>query len=575
MTVDSIDGFNCASEPVGVTKVRRLKHRQVIAVAIGGLIALKLAILFVLAWNSRFVMDEFVQFGWAKYLSNGLFESIWPTKAVGYAIFFSLAHVVGWDARSMLLAGRMETALLALGTLAVVYVSARAIGESKTRSGLVVLILLCFSNFIERIFETRAEPVAVFFGAAALLVALCRRDRRLWILVAGALSGLAFLSTQKAVYFNVALGLALIGDAALERRYTLGIARGFWLVLGWLVPVIVYCLAFGKDHPLAVAQTVFFGPVDALSPQIAAGYGGLRHFVVQTLVRNALLYPFCFGGMILSLVQIRRLDTRSRLALIFSVIVTALVFAHDQPWPYVFVMALPFMALWSLKPFDALADYDAMRFAVAGLLGVAIAASFVGNLLYLRRDNHDQLEIVARTESLLGPNDVYFDAIGMLPNRREPSTLWLDRQAVQTTLREGRKSAAYKVFAESPPKLVIWSYRMDAIEPVVAPLIRNSYVQVAPNVRMAGRKLHLGAATQFKVPISGLYALYSVTGRQVFGRIEVDGQSRGFPVRLEKGSNSIRLVEGPTEALLLPDGDYGGKIGPSSDDRSLFNGVYD
>ena len=49
-------------------------------VAIGALIAVKIGILFVLASNSRFVMDEFVQFGWAKYLSHGLFETIWPAK---------------------------------------------------------------------------------------------------------------------------------------------------------------------------------------------------------------------------------------------------------------------------------------------------------------------------------------------------------------------------------------------------------------------------------------------------------------------------------------------------------------
>lgn len=134
---------------------------------------------------------------------------------------------------------------------------------------------------------------------------------------------------------------------------------------------------------------------------------------------------------------------------------------------------------------------------------------------------------------------------------------------------------AYKVFASTPPKVIIWSYRMDAINSVVGPLIDESYVSVAPNVRMAGRKLHLGDTTQFKVPISGSYALYSPTGKRVPGRIEVDGRSRGFPVQLERGVNSIRLVEGTAGALLLPKGDYDGKIRPGSDDRSLFNGVYD
>jgi hypothetical protein len=552
-----------------------VEGRRAIAIVIGGLVAIKIIVLFILAWNRRIVMDEFVQFGWAKYLSNGLFETIWPTKAVGYAVFFDLAHLVGWDARSMLLTGRTEAALLACGTLAIVYALARAIGQSRTGSSLAVLVLLCFSNFIERIFETRAEPLATFFGAAALLAALRSRDRRWWILAAGVLSGLAMLSTQKAIYFNVALGLALVGDAALDRRYAPGVARGAWLVLGWLIPVVVYCLAFGGAHPLRVAQTVFLGPFVALSPQIAADYGGLRQFVVQTLVRNALLYLFCVAGMILALVRVRRLDGAARIALLFSVIVTALVFVHDQPWPYVFVMALPFMALWAHEPFDALAGRRLYRTAAWAMLALAVAGSFARNVQALRIDNHAQLALVDRAERLVGPNDTYFDGVAMLPNRREPSTWWLDRHAILETRREGKTSVPYRIFADSPPKIILWSYRMDAIEPVVAPLIRNSYAQVAPNIRLAGRLLAAGERVAFDVPIAGNYGLYDLTGAPLRGRVEVDGRPHDTPVRLVTGRKTVRLLSGPRDALLLPVGAYDGLFAPGGDDPQLFANVYD
>ena len=59
------------------------------------LIALKIIFLFALAYRSRFVMDEFGQVGYAKYLGNGLFDTIQPAKAVGFTVFrswpFSLA----------------------------------------------------------------------------------------------------------------------------------------------------------------------------------------------------------------------------------------------------------------------------------------------------------------------------------------------------------------------------------------------------------------------------------------------------------------------------------------------------
>lgn len=544
-------------------------------ILLGVLIALKIVLLFTLAWNARFVMDEFVQLGWAKYFANGMFGTVWHAKAVGYAIFYEIAHLIGWDATSILLAGRMQTALLACATIAFVYACARALGEDRIRALVIVLLLLCFSNFMERIFRTIAEPLAVFFAVAALLVVLRARELRGWQLVAaGALSGLSFLATQKSVYFNVALGLGLVADAALTRRYAAGIARGAWLVLGWSVPIIAYCFIFGGMDPVPIARSLIFGPLE-IAMRGGADYGGLRRFVLQTLARNYVLYVFCFSGMALSLMQIMKLDERRRIALIFSVVVTALVFAHDQPWPYVFIMALPFMSLWSLTMLDGLATrVRYLRFAWIAL-ATAMAISFVVNLLYLRFDNAAQRELVARAESLLAPDERYFDGVGMLPNRMEPTTLWLDKHYVLATLREGRNSAAYNVLGKSPPKLILWSYRMDYIYPVVAPLIVNSYVRIAPNLRIAGSRLYPGERKIFEVPIAGSYALYSADGTPLRGEVEIDGAMLDPPFNLTTGPKTVTLRNGAGEALLLPAGSYAGHFKAGGDNDLLFDGVYD
>jgi hypothetical protein len=262
-------------------------------------------------------------------------------------------------------------------------------------------------------------------------------------------------------------------------------------------------------------------------------------------------------------------------ALIFSVVVTAFVFAHNQPWPYVFVMALPFMALWSLEPFDALAARRAYSTAAVAVLAIAIAASFARNILYLKLDNHDQLALVARAETLVAPGDVYFDGVGMLPDRREPSTLWLDRHAVLQTLRERQASEAYRIFATAPPKVIIWSYRMDAIAPVVDPLIRDSYVRIAANIRIAGARLRRGEAVPFSVPLAGRYALYDLKGNPVPGRLALDGASLEAPLELRKGATRVTLASGPGEALLLPQSSYAGRITPGPDNKALFDQVYD
>ena len=580
---DPADASGCFAEPGSLRRASSasaihptVSARRSAPYLIGVFLGLKLGLLFALAWNSRLVMDEFVQLGWSKYINNGLFETVWPGKAVGYAAFYKLAHLIGWNATSILLVGRIQAALLACATLAMVYACARALGESRLRSVVILLLLLSFSNFIERIFRTIAEPLAVFFAVAALLVVLRRRaDRPTTILAAGVLCGLSFVTTQKAVYFDVALGVALIADAAIARRLRAVIDRGAWLVLGWIIPVAGYCVLFGGTDPVPVARNLLFGPTAVVSSSIAAEYGGLRQYVLQTLLRNLVLYAFCFAGMIMELTRIRQLDERRRIALVFSVVITALVFAHNQPWPYVFIMALPFMSLWALVPLDRIASEPKyVRLAVLAL-AFSVVVSLVRNVQYLQIDNGRQLALVARAESTLRPGEVYFDGIGMLPNRPEPSTLWLDRHYVLKTLNEGPRSEAYGIFAESPPKIILWSYRTSAIEPVVGPPIRDSYVQVAPNLRVAGRRLVRREPTIFKVPLAGRYALYAENGRPVEAQVEVNGVRSYGPFDLDRGSTRIVLVSGPERAFLLPQGSYEKAIRPGLDDKSLFDRVYD
>jgi hypothetical protein len=558
----------------GAVSIFAGRERQA-AVLFSALIALKLLLLFVYAWNSRIVMDEFGQLGYAKYLGNGLFDTVQPPKAVGFAVFYKLAHLIGWDAQSIVLAGRFQTALMACATLAMIHACARSLGADRVGALAVILILLCFSNFIEQIFRTRAEQLAVFFAAAALLVLLRGRADRPGVgIAAGLLSGLAFLATQKSIYFNVALGIALVAEAAIARRYLAGVTRGAWLVLGWLVPIIVYCLAFGGTDPAPIARSLVFGPVE-VATRGGAEYGGLRDFVAQTLLRNAVLYFFCFAGLVLGMVGIRSSSEGARIALIFSAIITALVFAHDQPWPYVFVMALPFLALWSLTLLDRLAaNPHHVRLAWIAL-SIALATSFVRNVRYLEYDNAAQLELVARAEALIGPDEIYFDGIGMLPNRPEPTTLWLDRKYVLATLREGQASEAFQVLTRTAPKIILWSYRLDAIHPVIAPAVQHSYVRVAPNLRIAGRDLIAGRRATFKVPVAGRYALYTRVGAPLQGQVEVDGQMLTAPFQLAAGTRTLALLSGPSRALLLPEGSYRGILKPGDDNDALFANVYD
>jgi hypothetical protein len=99
---------------------------------------------------------------------------------------------------------------------------------------------------------------------------------------------MSFLATQKAVYFDIALGLALVTDAALARHYRAALMRGIWLLLGWGLPILAYCLAFGGDDPARIAMHLAFGPMEVATTG-GDVYANLRGFVWQTLLRNGLL----------------------------------------------------------------------------------------------------------------------------------------------------------------------------------------------------------------------------------------------------------------------------------------------
>lgn len=535
-----------------------------------GVVAVKIALLFALCLTSILVMDEFVQLGFAKYLGNGFFDTIWPVKAVGYAVFYKIAHAIGWDAVSTLLAGRVITALLGCAIVGMIFACARLLYNGLIYSLLVLVTLLSFSNFIERIFRTRAEPLAVFFAVASLLVLLRGEASRKSIFLAGMLTGLAFVTTQKSIYFNIALGAALVIDAAMMREFRLVFVRGFVLLAGWFVIVVLYCVAFGGLSPLPVAHNLFFGPTDLVS-EVPKVYTGMDRFLLDTLLKNVLLYAICAAGMGLALARIFSLDSTTRIALVFSVVITGFVYTHNQPWPYVFVMALPFIALWAPKLLQTLSANPRYTNIVCIILAVALGSSFLRNGLYLTQyTNGDQLKVTRMAETVTGQDARYFDGVGMLPNRSEPSPLWLDKPLIERSLDQGVKSELFEIFTKSPPNTVIWSYRLDQVETVIQDQLDASYVKVAPNIRLSGRRLENGASSMFTVPLPGKYALYSDDGQPLAGPVLIEGKPATLPIALSTGPVTIEFGGRAGTALFLPQGRYQNILDANAPDYAFF-----
>ena len=391
-------------------------RRAAIAV-LAAVLAVRVLLLPVLAWNSRYVMDEFSQASFPRYLTWGFYGAFDPIKTVLYVYVYGVAHLAADRAVDLLHVARMEGALLALLVAGFTWGISRRLGRGRFQSWFAVAVLFSFTNFMERSFRIRSDTVAVFFASAAALAAVWSDGPRAAFL-SGALAAAAFLSTQKAAYAVVALGLAFAASG-----FGAGARRAFARIAayggGIAAALLAYAAWFDFGQPFRVLSMVFLSPLRYAPLHDNPFYAGIRRaYVTQTLVRNPVSYGLAVIGLGLVLARFRTVPPRLRLTAVAAAVVAVLVFRHEQPWPYVFVMALPFLSLFAPDAVDwaegrAGSGGPWVRLAAVALLLWQLPRNFA----YLRVDNWVQNDVVRYAESLLAPGDRYFDAIAMVPTR--------------------------------------------------------------------------------------------------------------------------------------------------------------
>ncbi len=535
----------------------------------------KLGLVVFFAFNTQFVMDEFWQFGQSKYLGNGFFDTIWPAKAVGYAVFYKPAHWLGWDAASAILIGRFQTALLAFGTLALLYAIARVLHQDRLRALLVVLLVLSFSTFIERVFRTRSESLALFLAMAALYWTISRDTERIkTILIAGAFSGLAFLATQKAIYFNLALGLGLTVEALSQLDIRAALKRGAALIAGWFAPILVYSLAFGGWDMTAILLSLFKGPVE-VATNGHAYYSNLDRFFWQTIERNLLAYLLAAGGLVASVFKWKGLSPAQKIAVVFTLVMTILIARHNQPWPYVFIMVIPFLCLWAPVTLDLGSRGKIHSGRIQAIWAIAILLSFVRNFEYIGHDNRTNLDVIRQVDHLMVPGERYFDGIGMLSNHADSQRRWLDARQVHIANTEGEASDVMQKLRATPPHLIIDSYRIRNLHDLLSPFLENAYVRVAPNILVPGIRLPDAREVVFKTPLEQEFGLFDKRGQPVQMPLLVDGTLVQLPVVLQPGSHRIHLdIDADWPVFLLPAHKSYSDLDPIAAPLSIFASVY-
>jgi hypothetical protein len=527
--------------------------------------AAKIGLLCVYAVHTQYVMDEYWQGGESLYLRE-FYATYDPVKTVLYTYFYSIARMVSDTSVELMRAARVQTLLLVFAMLAILWRTWRNLDLGRDEALFALCVLLSFSNFMERAVRVRSDHVALFFDVAAVAV-VCRGSvtSRWRAFAGGALIGLAFLSTQKAAYAALAMGIAmtiaLVTTAGIRRAITTGAA----CLSGFLVALAAYAAYFsGRGSVMKPAMTK---PID-LVMNAAAYYPNMRYYVWQTLSRNWLPYLLAIGGLAIAFAGWKRATPARRFAMVFSTVFAALVFTNNQTWPYVFVSAIVFLAPWSVEGLRVLRRVAGQRAEIAQLaLVLVLAFSLARNFAYLEKDNAVQEAVSDQAERLLGPNDRYVDGIGMITTRRQAEHYWWDGMVI-ARMQEDARNGLFTNFTglRRQPKLFVLNYRVLALQPILRTFWEHSYVRVHRNILLSGVQLGDGE-TIFVPRWTGAYGKPN-------GRITIDGVETMTPVRLEAGR--VYRIRSSVPMFLLPADVQLDLTEPvTAPPLELFDGVYE
>ena len=558
----------------GGERIRRLAFAVLLSV-----LAVRVLLLPVLAWNARYVMDEYAQASFPRYISWRFYDGYDPIKTVLYVYVFDVAHRLARNAVDLLHVARMEGVVLAFLVAAFTWGISRRLGRSRFQAWFSVAVLFSFTNFMERSFRIRSDTVAVFFASAAVFAAV-GSEGPLAAFLAGMLAGGAFLSTQKAVYPLAALGLAFVISGLGAFPVPRQVARCGAYAGGVAASLLAYGTWFDFRNPFRVLSMVFLSPLRFAPLHGNPHYANIRGlYVGQTLSRNPVPYALAFLGLALAFTRFRSDASKLRLAAVASTVVALLVFRHEQPWPYVFVMALPFLAVFAPVALAWLEERAGatgpwVRLAACALLLLQLPRNFA----YLGHDNWVQNEVVAQAERLLGPDDRYFDGIAMVPTRpsADPAS-WeaLILEDVRARLVGGDDSPIREIL-EKRPKVWILNYRIHALREFLPRLLDPSFVRVHRDLLLTGAFLPGGGPVTFVNRWPGRYALFQADGTPGGGAWTVNGHAAPRDGFLPAGRFEIGGASADGPRYLFPAGTALPAplpvAGPLDD---LFGGVYD
>jgi hypothetical protein len=534
-----------------------------------------LLLLASISCHRAFQVDEVEHLHAAYHLRAGraLYTEAWQVHMP--LLYAALAPIVDVDdPRASYQRARALHLLLLLATILVASRCAARIAAGAGRSrpeaelpagALAATLLLWHTTFVERGMEVRADgPLALCVVVTLWLGLGTERAGAARSITAGAVLGLAFLLTQKAVFATAAFAVGWLYDAMRERR-----PRSVLLpALGWSAPVAFACgwiaLAgglrpFWRDAILGAAAAA--GRVEERRTFSPLG------FLLQEGERNVAFSAIVLLGLSVAVgvsLRARRggvatsRDHDLAHATLLAVVSLATLWLQPFPWPYVHVSVLPPLAIvGSALAGRALVSPTVARrrlawpaVALALCLQAATSAPRLVAKAVPQRgtSGHEhQLATIEEVQRVTNPEDPVFDLAGLYfrPDGYPAYALSGD---LYRLYRAGGLPRMVPALRRSGAVAFVYNYRVGWLRGEEQAFLHERFAHHSGNVFLLGREL--GA-----LPV-GVDVPFEVLRTKRFrydgpaSALLVDGQpfssgelSRGVHVlRLQRSAAGARLI---------------------------------
>ncbi len=522
-----------------------------------------------LAANAAFEADEFDAFArGAELLADPAQRLGQPHRLLASAVFAFGVFLGQHDPVVGMVINRAVGVVACVAIyLGVLRIGGRVFG---TLSGVHALVGLGMVYvFVDHSFTARTDFLwlTLCTGAVALLL-----DRRaLAIVGAGVALGLAYFISLKAMLMIGAVGAAVAATVLVDRRRggrdLLLLAAGFLAVQG--LYLILRAVLFDPGAASVVTQAA--GRVQALT----TGDTGIGHtrFYWAAIRLNPLFIGVSLAGLALAWTGLWRWRgevRRKRDLLLVLVAVSAYLpamLAYPHAWPYFIATAVPGLAL----AWGALCGAIHRQLRVAGTLPLQVGAVAVLAVMGLARpadrvrrnlemDNGYQVAVMDRLEEVLGPEDAYFDGVGLVPTRPRTTLEWLDVVALQA-YREHPEAVQGLIedIASAGTGAIVVSWRTESLPAEFQAFRERFFVQDWGNVFVPGQEVDTADLLGRGGPLPVLTAgEYHVRGdAEAWRAIRIDGAPLTGPViRLAVGEHQVGATSdvGAVRILRMADG---------------------